>query len=128
MGRIEPAPLSALVQNKVDAAHAAAAAGQVAKLESALGAGRASQGGGAAARLPLAMCKDRAGAGLLHKAVFRSQRAVVDWLLGNHPGCVQLKDRVSTRVHETDTNPQTLKRYLPRNLHNSSGAYMDAAW
>ncbi|KAK3913347.1 Putative ankyrin repeat protein, partial [Frankliniella fusca] len=79
--------------NKVDAAHAAAAAGQVSKLESALGAGRASQGGGAGARLPLAMCKDRAGAGLLHKAVFRGHRPVVDWLLDNHPNTVHLKDR-----------------------------------
>lgn len=79
----------------MDAAHAAAAAGQVSRLESALGAGRASQGGGAGARLPLAMCKDRAGAGLLHKAVFRSQREVVDWLLTNYPDTVHLKDRVS---------------------------------
>ncbi|KAJ1527016.1 hypothetical protein ONE63_008560 [Megalurothrips usitatus] len=83
--------------NKVEAAHAAAAAGQLAKLESALGAGRASQGGGggggAGGRLPLALCKDRAGAGLLHKAVFRGQRPVVDWLLENHPATVQIKDR-----------------------------------
>ncbi|KAE8750583.1 hypothetical protein FOCC_FOCC002563 [Frankliniella occidentalis] len=62
-------------------------------MESALGAGRASQGGGAGARLPLAMCKDRAGTGLLHKAVFRGQRGVVDWLLDNQPNTVHLKDR-----------------------------------
>lgn len=79
----------------MDSAHAAAAAGQLAKLESSLGAGRASQGGGAAARLPLALCKDRAGNSLLHKAVFRGQRPVVDWLLDNHPAIVHLKDRVS---------------------------------
>ncbi|XP_052120049.1 uncharacterized protein LOC113205649 isoform X5 [Frankliniella occidentalis] len=39
------------------------------------------------------MCKDRAGTGLLHKAVFRGQRGVVDWLLDNQPNTVHLKDR-----------------------------------
>lgn len=43
----------------------------------------------------LVMCKDEAGVGLLHKAVYHDLKKIYRWLIQNFPALAPIKDSVS---------------------------------
>lgn len=53
----------------------------------------------------LVLCKDQAGVGLLHKAVYYDHPHIIEWLIYHYPATTQLRDKVSFYIaHHTYSN------------------------
>ncbi|XP_063384332.1 uncharacterized protein LOC134670415 isoform X3 [Cydia fagiglandana] len=90
----EPLPLPthiAALVNKCEALHEAVEKGSLLELQVQL-----ELLDGDYNRKKTVTCRDEAGAGLLHKAVYYDYTDIVEWLVNNYPQLVHQRDSVST--------------------------------